>query len=392
MNRIIHFCTGFLKLRIIGADLNRFLNLCATQNIPFWGHTRLAHDIMILYIPADAFFLLPNIAKRSFCHVHILSKYGLPFFLLRVKSRIALLSGVALFVLCAWISSCFLWNITISGPANISQEEVLSALNRYGVTRGAYINNLDLDYIKTRMLIDLPHLIYCNINLHGSNATVIVRERTRPPGIVNETGFANIVAKQGGMIERIVVQEGTPEVKKGDLVLPGQILANGYMTGRNGVTVTTRARADVYARVWDKSKAIFPLSVLEIDKSGKERTRYTLVFGKRRIKIFEKGSIASSECDKIVITNRLTLPFGIVLPIALERETAQNCALTPSKLAPISAINIVANEMESHLTLADTDSLLDCRFSAQESGDAILLEMTAECIKQIGAEQNPKGE
>lgn len=392
MNRIIRFCTGFLKLRVVGADLNRFLNLCAAQNIPFWGHTRLSHDTMILSISSNAFFAMPQIARRSFCRVRILSRHGLPFLFLRIKPRGALLSGGVLFLFCAFISSSFLWNITISAPESISHEEIRSALGRYGVTRGAYLANLDLDYIRTRMLIDLPHLIYCNINLHGSNATVTVRKRTRPPGIVNESGFANIVAKQGGIVERIVVQEGTPEVKKGDLVLPGQILANGYMTGRNGVTVTTRARADVYARTWDKTKAIFPLSAFEIQKSEAKRTCYTLLFGKRRIKIFEKGSIALSECDKIVVVNRLTLPFGIVLPIALERETAQECALTPSKLAPISAIEIVTKELEAHLALADTDSLVDCRFSAQESGDAILVEMTAECIKQIGTEQTPKGE
>lgn len=392
MNGIIHALFGYLKIEVYGADLNRFLNLCAGENILFWGHRRTSVDRMTLYLPVPAFYQMPRITRRACCRVHIVKRFGLPFFLHRIKPRIALLFGVFLFLLCAWISSLFIWEITISGPTAIPQDRILKSLAEYGVSQGAYTKSLNIDSIKNQMLLEMPDLIYLNINLHGSRAEVTVRDRTRPPEIVDETGFANIVATHGGIIERVVVYEGTPEVKKGDLVIPGQILANGYMTGRSGVTVPTRARADVYARTWDHTQAIFPLSVFECYKTGEERTRYTLIFGRVRIKIFEKGSIEESECDKIIKRSRLVLPGGIALPIALECETASECRLQTAELAPISAIDLTANEMRKKLLLSDTDTLLDCRFTAEESGGALVMKMTAECIKQIGVEQIPKGE
>jgi len=392
VNGIIHALFGYLKIEVYGADLNRFLNLCASENILFWGHQRTSVDRMTLYLPVPAFYQMPRITRRACCRVHIVKRFGLPFLLHRIKPRVALLFGVFLFVFCAWASSLFLWEITISGPTAIPQERILHALAEHGVSQGAYTKSLNIDHIKNQMLLEMPDLIYLNINLHGSRAEVMVRDRTRPPNIVDETGFANIVASQGGVIERVVVYEGTPEVKKGDLVVPGQILANGYMTGRSGVTVPTRARADVYARTWDHTQAIFPLSVFERYKTGKERTRYTLIFGRSRIKIFEKGSIHDSECDKIIKRSRLVLPGGITLPILLERETASECRLEAADLAPISAIDLVANELQRKLSLVATDTLLDCRFTAEQSGGALMMKMTAECIKQIGVEQIPKGE
>lgn len=392
MAGFFHSLFGYLKLEVYGADLNRFLNLCASENILFWGHHRISVDRMTLFIPVRAFYRMPHIARRCFCRVHILKRFGLPFLIHKIKPRTALILGVCLFLLCAWVSSLFLWEITISGPTEIPHARIRHTLSEHGVSPGAYTKSLDLEHIKNQILLEMPDLIYLGINLHGSHAEVIVRDRTRPPSIVDETGFANIVATQGGVIERVVVYEGTPEVKKGDLVTPGQILANGYMTGRSGVTVSTRARADVYARTWDQTQAIFPLSVSERYPTGEKRTRFTLIFGRQRIKIFEKGSIHDSECDKIVKTSRLVLPGGIALPIALEQETAHECRLQATSLAPISAIDLVANAMQKQLSLSSTDSLIDCRFTAEESGGALIMKMTAECIKQIGMEQLPKGE
>ncbi len=392
MAGLFHSLFGYLKLEVYGADLNRFLNLCASENILFWGHHRIAVDRMTLFIPVRAFYHLPSIARRSFCRVHILKRFGLPFFLQKFKPRTALLLSVFFFLICTWVSSFFLWEIDITGTSPIPHEQIRQILAQHGVTNGAYTKSIDIDRIRNQILLELPDLIYLNINLRGSHAEVVVRERTRPPEIINEQGFANIVATHGGIIERVVVYEGTPEVKKGDLVTPGQILANGYMTGRSGVTVPTRARADVYARTWEQHRFIFPLSVLERYETDENRTRYTLIFGKRRIKIFEKGSIAHSECDKIIKTSRLVLPGGIALPIALEQETAKGCFLQPATLAPITAIDSAANELQKRLSLSSTDTLLDCRFTAEQSGDALTMRMTAECIKQIGVEQTPKGE
>ncbi len=393
MNRLMLLLLGTVKVRVTGADLNRFLNLCAAQNIGFWGHRRDAPDCMTLFLSAKDFFALPRIARRSMCRVHILSRHGFPFFLKRIRPRWVLIGGAVMFALCAWVMSSFVWEITISGESTVPHNRILAVLEENGVSPGAFAASLNLNQIKNQILIDLPELIYVNINLHGSHADVIVRDRTRPPEIVNERGFANIVAKQGGIIERIIVQEGTPEAKKGDLVVPGQILANGYMTGRNGVTVTTHARADVYARTWDKTQAIFPLTAQQILLSEKTRTRYTLVLGKHRIKIFEKGSITQSECDKIITSSQLTLPGGIPLPILLERETAHECVLQPIEFSLISAVSLVAKEMQSRISLSGSDSLVDCRFSAEERPGAVVVQMTAECIKQIGMEEfHPEGE
>ena len=115
--------------------------------------------------------------------------------------------------------------------------------------------------------------------------------------------------------------------------------------------------------------------------------RYTLILGRKRIKIFEKGSIAQDECDRIIKKNQLSLPGGIILPVALEIETARACTLSPVQLSPAVAVDLAIQNLEG--VLSGTEQVVDRRFSATQTADAVSVEMIAECIKQIGVEQIP---
>ncbi|MBQ3055229.1 MAG: sporulation protein YqfD [Oscillospiraceae bacterium] len=385
MSSLIRLLQGTVTLRICGAELERFLNLCAECQIRFWNHTKHTFDEMGLTIAARDFFRLPPIVRKTRCRVHLCSRHGLPFLLRKVRPVLAI--GVILFVLIAWVMSGFLWSIEITGADAASHDLIRSALAENGVKPGAYTKRLDLERVRNQILIDLPEFIYLNINLHGSHADVAVKKRIRPPEIVRENGFANIVAKEGGVIERITVYEGTPEVSPGDLVVPGQLLANGYMTGRSGVSVPTHARADVYARTWQTKRILFPLEAEQITLTGDTYRKYTLVFGKKRIKILQKGSIPEHECDRIIKKTQLSLPGGLTLPLYLELETAQVCRLDRALLPLPYAITFGTQALEDSLVLSDTDRLLDLRFSATEQNGTVELEMIAECVKQIGVEQ-----
>jgi len=385
MVSLIHWFCGFVTVQIKGAELNRFLNLCAEYGIRFWRHSRPTFDEMEVSLAARDFSHLVPIVRKTRSRVHLTSRHGLPFLLRRVRPVLA--AGAILFALSAWVMGGFLWSIEITGADAASQNLIRTALEENGVKAGAYTKHLNLEKIRNQILIDHPELIYLNINLNGSHADVAFKKRTRPPSIVPEDGFSNIVAREGGVIERITVYEGTPEVAPGDLVVPGQILANGYMTGRSGVSVPTHARADVYARTWETKRARLPLDAMQITPTEGVSSKYTLVFGKKRIKIFQKGSIGGAECDRIIKRTQLTLPGGLTLPLCLEVENARACRLDKARLPLPYAIELGTQALEESLVLSDTDRLLDLRFSASEEDGAVALEMIAECVKQIGVEQ-----
>lgn len=379
------FFAGIVTLRITGCDADRFLNLCAEHEIRFWGHRRLSFDETELAVTVRDYFRLPPIVRKTRCRFRITGKYGLPFY--RKKFRPVLVLGVLLFSISAWVMGGFLLTVDISGADAALHDLARDALAENGVRPGVYKKSLDMDAIRNRIMADHPEFIYFNVNFRGSHADVSVRRRTPPPTFIERSGFANVVAREGGIIERITVYEGTPEVSPGDLVVAGQLLANGYMTGRSGTAVPTHARADVYARTWETTTAQMPLTVRQITPTEGRFSKYTLLFGKKRIKIFQNGSIPQEECDRIIKKTQLSLFGKLTLPLALEHETAQACRLDDGVLSLPYAVGCVTQALEESLVLSDTDRLLDMRFSAEEKYGTVQVEMIAECVKQIGVEQ-----
>ena len=389
MTRYLREAMGAVRISVRGADLPRFLNLCATAGIRFWDLERLDFDHIQLSVTIASFRRLPRIARKSMCRVHLEDRGGLPFFFSRLRP--ALIVGLLLFLALVWGASAFLWDITITGYDKVSPATIRTELAKNGIVEGVYAGNLDLATIKNQILIDLPELIYININRNGSHAEVTVRERTLPPPLVDRTGFSHIVAREGGIITSIVVQSGTQEAFPGDTVMPGQLLANGYMTGRNGITVPCRARADVRARTWEKTRAALPLTTLKKNAKQPGYTTYSLLLGARRIKIFQKGGIDHTECDKIIKTNRLTLPGGIFLPLALEITSASSCMGTEATFSVASALTHTSTWLARQINLAPDDDLIGCRYDAEVKNGAVWVGQIAECEKQIGAELRPVG-
>ena len=64
------------------------------------------------------------------------------------------------------------------------------------------------------------------------------------------------------------------------------------------------------------------------------RTRYALDIGKKRIKLYAKGSTLGGDCDKITQYRPVCLPWGLRLPITVAAETVT--AYGPSTDVPRS--------------------------------------------------------
>ena len=64
-----------------------------------------------------------------------------------------------------------------------------------------------------------------------------------------------------------------------------------------------------------------PLTIAEKSGERREKAAISVDIGKKRIKLWGRGSISGPNCDKITYYHPLTLPGGLRLPITLVRET-----------------------------------------------------------------------
>ena len=155
-------------------------------------------------------------------------------------------------------SSFFVWDINVTGQEGLSEKEILKTLEGYGLYMGSYIPNINTARLENELVIDTDELSYASINLRGTVAEVVVRER-KERDVENISVPSNLVASCDGQIEAIEVRGGVPTVKKGQIVKKGQLLVSGVIDSRAVGYRLVRARGEVYARISRSFTAEIPL-------------------------------------------------------------------------------------------------------------------------------------
>lgn len=90
IGRLWLLACGQVRVRVTGASLTRFLNLCAAQGITLRQMDRTAWNELHATLSIRDFRTLRRHMGRTGCRVHILRKRGLPFLAARLRPRTAL--------------------------------------------------------------------------------------------------------------------------------------------------------------------------------------------------------------------------------------------------------------------------------------------------------------
>ena len=104
--RLWRLARGQVRVRVTGASLPRFLNLCAEKGLMLRRMERTAWDEMYATLSLADFRALRRYMGRTGCRVHIEQRRGMPFWAARLRPRTALWGGLVLLMLlcCAPIS------------------------------------------------------------------------------------------------------------------------------------------------------------------------------------------------------------------------------------------------------------------------------------------------
>lgn len=384
MQNIINFFRGSIRLHITCSYPERFFNLCARAGIEFWNMEMPSPGEIYITLAVKDFRRLPKIARRLSCRIHIIGKYGFPFFSHRFRKRNMLIAGCIAFCLVAWVFMNFVWVIEIDGFDGLDCAKLMRALSDCGVKIGAYIPRIDRGSIRNDVLITMPELSYVYVNFKGSNAKVTAKERIMPPEILAEDTPCDIIADKDGQIRDITVKTGMPEVSRGDAVTKGQLLVSGYMTGRAGATVITHADAEIKANIRKKLSAKMMKKQSGKRHTGKEKTAWAIILFGKRIKLYFNSGISYMKCDKIIRRTDLALPGGMKLPLSLEKSVYREYEVEETELRDEDAFGLLGEYLNLELQTTDGAEFSDISFKTGSDGDFAYAEMRADCIEPIG--------
>ena len=379
--KTVHFLRGSALAEVQCACPERVLNLLGSRGVVFWGLRWQSEICFRLWLLLPQVETLQEIGAVAGAEVTVLRRRGAPVLWERFRTRYVLLAGFAAFWLLLFGGNLFIWEFRVSGNETVPTETVLRALENYGITIGSPGLHIDQEDMRNHVLLEVGDLSWLTVNVKGCVAHVQVVERQRPPEIAEKDGVWNIVAARDGLVTRVQAL-----VSAGSTVTAGELLVTGVYESREGSTYMTHSLGTVEARTWYELSVSVPLTIAEKSGECREKTAISVDIGKKRIKLWGRGSISGPNCDKITYYHPLTLPGGLRLPITLVRETvtvyAPQQVRRSREQAQKEGETLLVQQLRGQLQ--DTGRITETKFSAKAEGENLIVRMQAECLEQIG--------
>lgn len=303
-----------LEVEISGLNLERLLRAAAAQGLTLHGVRRLGERTVRASVPLWQAAALRALCERCGWEMRETRASRLVRAGRFLRRRSMLPVGVLLGAALLWLSSQTVLAVRVDG-AGEHVAEVYRLLGARRVGPGTLKARVSLSELDDALALGVPGLSFAGARFDGSTL-VVECERARMGERTDVPGEAlDLVASEAGVVTRLWVQSGTPQVKPGQAVCKGQVLVRGEERTREGIG-PVRAQGRVTARVWAQGSARASLYEAHTVETGGVRTRVTLVspWGERVVK--DAQPFASQ--DASAVTQPLV---GLFLPVARRVET-----------------------------------------------------------------------
>ena len=386
MGKIYEYLRGSYTVTARAESVCRALNVLMKNNVPFYGVKAEGGGLVGFCLEPDAFRKYVALTAEMTIEDERVTRRGLFAFASGYKMRIGFFIGAVLCAALLAASSFFVWDINVSGQTGLSEKEILKTLEGYGLYIGAYIPNIDTMRLENELVIDTEELSYASINLRGTVAEVVVRER-KEKDVENISLPSNLVANCDGQIESIEVRGGMPTVKKGQIVKKGQLLVSGVIDSQAVGYRLVRARGEIYARISRSFTAEVPLVREKKSRTGEKKTRVTIRFFAKKINLFSNNDISFEKYDTIEEEKRLCLFDRVELPVFIIKTTYSEYVTETEKISEEQALSIAEKELAGQTEKTLSEAQILAREERTEINDGILtLHANIDCIADITSE------
>lgn len=319
---LIRYLKGYVRIRIWGYGPERFMNLCTNHHIVLWDIKKEESACYTMFISLSDFWRIAPIGKKTKTRAAVLERYGLPFFLRKMKTRVVFGMGIPCCIIFWLIMSQFIWAIDFEGNLSISDDVLRDFLITEGVDYGTAKKELNLEELESKVRETFPIVTWTSVQLKGSHFTLCVKEndlRTEEEDSPALLDGADLKATNTGVVYSILTRKGVPLVKAGDSVEAGDILVSGSVPVMNDDGTVknyqyTVADADILIQCTEEVQIEQKLNYQYKNYTGKEqKIRFFTLSGKRYLlNPFQKNFL---KYDEVVEEDQFCLFGQIDLPL-----------------------------------------------------------------------------
>lgn len=344
MESMIRLLHGYVRISVKGVQCERFLNLCRARGIFLRNISRKEECELTCMLFASDFCSLKPIRSKTGVHIHIIKKYGWPFFFWKSRKRKAFFAGALAGILLLLLMSGKIWNIHVDGNLKNTTQEILLFLEEQGVVHGTAKSKINCSELAAAIRRRFPEITWVSARIQGTRLLLTIQEEE----LVDETPKelpvpCSLSADQEGTIVSMVTRAGVPQVAQGDICEKGDLLVSGRLEILNDSQEVVRyeyvhADADIYVEHEIPYYKEFSLNYEANVPEGSTETDYWI-----RIGNWILGSSLSSEKElmresnerPLRITENYTLPvwFGKAYSEKTEKQQKKYTAEEAKALA-----------------------------------------------------------
>ena len=387
--QLLNAVPGWAEIRVSGAAPVLFLNCCAVRRIPLLAVREEDEYTLRVRVPAGKLRACRRAASATGCGAELLRTGGAPRLgKLLLRRAVPALCLLAVLLGLVW-SKLFLWEIEVRGNERVSTARILDALRECGVDCGSFWPNFTSDQLRSELLLLLPELRWATVNIYGSRAEVIVRERIPRPALFDAKAPTDVTAAQTGFVTKVLALDGTALVRPGDAVLSGETLISARMDSISGGSRLVHAQGSVRGESYWELLSAAPAHVLRKTWTGAVHSRWALLIGKNRYNFYGNYSFCPESCDKIISVWECKIPGLFQLPITLIRESVREYTAGEAPAdARRTAEALETGLHEALLRSIGPDGVIEAEtVSFAEAEGRIWCCLRARCEQELGREE-----
>ena len=297
MNNFKRYKKGIITMEAQSLMPEKFINLLWRNDIVVKNIKKINITTVVLEVKLSDYGEINKLAKKVDTKIKIIGRQGLSFFLMKVKSRFALLLGAVLFGSLIYYLSSFVWNIEINTEHYISPYELRNQIKGFGIKPGLRKKDIDVYYIENNIARSNDEIMWVKARIEGVKLKIDIIERQSPPIIISNQTPCNLVASKDGIIVRVFTSEGTAIVGNGDMIQKGDLLVKGEQ-GKEGSVYPVHANGEVIAKTFYEEIKEVPLYNISRAKTGNNIRNLYIKFANKKIYL-KNNLIPYSNYDKI---------------------------------------------------------------------------------------------
>jgi len=379
---------GYVRIRIHGAQAERFLNELIAKRVDIWDIVRKpAGDIELYMLLPDALKLRP-LLRETGCRMKTLERYGVPFSFDVWRHRSFFIAGLFLFVLGLYMLSSLVWTIDIKGKDRLSEDQVLSAARAEGIYPFQWSFRLNkLSEISKGIHNRLDDTSWVGVTKQGTKIVIHIVESTVPKSKALNNP-RHLVAKVDAVVTQIIAEEGKVRVRPNTKVSKGTVLISGNV-GTEQSWKQVAAKGTVRGLVWHEYEILSPLISKQKVYTGEMKERNYVQTGDRRLKVAGFGDIPYEHYEIIQELNEANWKW-LSLPIGWVKERVMEVQFVAEERSEEDAVQIGLAQARADIQTrygADVVFKLEKILHQKADNGKVLLKVLFEVEQSIAEEQ-----